>query len=199
MTEARTPRGIEFAIAAAAVIGIVASGVSRIIAGENGLFGVWPFLFGFFTIWVNALVALAYGLRWRGGFVRGLATTMIVLVGLVYHVQLSHLRELRDVWQWTGNALTHYAVPVLVFADWLWFGPRGVKWRWAGAWLLFSLAYTLFALVRGALTDVYVYPFLDVATLGWDGFFRSVAAMSAGFLLVGLLMVALRKAMTRLR
>ncbi len=199
MTTARTPRGIELAIAAAALFGIFASGVSRILAGESGLFGVWPFLFGFFTIWVNALVVLAYGLRWRSGFMRGMTATMIVLVGLVYHFQLSHLRELRDVWQWTGNALTHYAVPMLVFADWLWFGPARTRWRWALSWLLFSIVYTLFALVRGTLTGVYVYPFLDVGTLGWRGFAISVAGMSLGFLIVGLLMVALRKAVARLQ
>ena len=199
MSDARTPRNLERLIAAAALIGIVASGVSRILAGENGVLGVWPFLFGFFTIWVNALVALVYGLRWRGGFMRGLAVTMIVLVGLVYHFQLSHLRELRDLWQWTGNALTHYAVPVVVLLDWLWFGPRTVRWRWAAYWLSFSLLYTVFAVLRGTLTGTYVYPFLDVGTLGWRGFGLSVATMSAGFLIIGLIMVAVRKGIARLR
>ena len=47
-------------------------------------------------------------------------------------------------------------------------GPRGiVSWRVAALTLLFPVLWGIFTLVRGPIVDFYLYPFIDVRSLGY--------------------------------
>ncbi|MBU2668314.1 Pr6Pr family membrane protein [Actinoplanes bogorensis] len=112
---------------------------------------------------------------------RGAVTLWIVITGLISHFLLQNGENplpglavadpgLR-VTNWS-LFLVHYVVPVLVFTDWVAFGPRRVSpWRDLWLWILFPLAYGVTSVVRAILIptypDRYPYFFLDPTSHGY--------------------------------
>jgi hypothetical protein len=112
---------------------------------------------------------------------RGAVTYWILITGLVAHIVLNHganplpglvhgdaqaLLENRSVF------LLHYVVPVMVFVDWVAFGPRRTsRWWDVAVWLLYPLGYSLVSIARAvwfpAATDRYPYSFLDPTGHGY--------------------------------
>jgi hypothetical protein len=152
--------------------------------------------FGFFTVLSNLFVALiasagalsnrpaSPNLFYRPQMV-GCATTAIVLVGLTYHALL------RELWDPTGaqkvaDVLLHSVVPVATFAHWfIYRGHDRLPWWAPFAWCLYPLLYFVGMLARGALTDIYPYPFVDVSALGLVRVLRNAVALLALFTLLG--------------
>lgn len=162
--------------------------------GATVLFAVWRF-FGFFTILANCAVVLisaALVFRPGGRFAtprgRLMATTAIVLVGLVYSVAL------RSTWQPTGwqavaDHLLHDVTPILFLATWL-VGSHGDLNRKDVAWVAVPpLLYFAYALTRGSLDGWYAYWFLDPAEMALVALAGSVLLLSGAFLAVGALLV----------
>lgn len=149
-------------------------------------------LFGYFTITTNLLVALLFtaivtGWRAAPRLVAG-ATLCIALVGVVYALLLRGL-ELAGGSP-LANVLLHLATPIMVPLFWLTCVKKGaLTWREPLWWGAYPLAYFVYALVRGAMTGRYAYPFMDVNALGmvWVGV--NAVVIGAGFLAVGLGMV----------
>ncbi len=144
---------------------------------------------GFFTVLTNLLVALhfaaiAAGWRIPGARVAGLVL-WIGLVGVVYHLILARLWSPQGLAWWADQGL-HTLVPLLVAAWWLAFCP---VWRPDGravlGWMAWPLAYVAYALLRGAFTGFWPYPFLDPAANGAGGVALNVLGLTAGFLLAG--------------
>jgi hypothetical protein len=52
------------------------------------------------------------------------------------------------------------------------------------------LLYLLYALLRGALSGIYPYPFLDATRIGWTRVTLNAGAIAAAFILVSFLLVA---------
>ncbi len=74
--------------------------------------------------------------------------------------------------------------------------PKGrLGWRHVWPWLAFPAVYTGTSLVRGALMRVYPYPFTDVAALGYRRVLGNIVLLFAGFLALGLVYVAIDRAM----
>jgi hypothetical protein len=75
---------------------------------------------------------------------------------------------------------------------WLFFVPKQKLTNNRGfTWLLFPLGYLAYTLVRGALANLYPYPFMDVTQLGYqqvliNSFFMVIAFVVFGaiFLLI---------------
>lgn len=147
--------------------------------------------FGYFTIDTNILAALCLsfiainsnsktGLFFsKAGTVTAI-TVYIMIVGIVYNVIL------RSLWAPEGlqkivDELLHSVIPVFFVLIWVFFIPiEQLKWKMAFGWLIFPLIYMIYALVLGAATKFYPYPFVDVNELGY----KKALLNAGGILLV---------------
>lgn len=152
-------------------------------------------LAGYFTILTNLIVAatltaIAIG-RAVGVSLIGAATLFIAIVGIVYSLVLRALWN-PDGWQKVADMGLHDAVPLLAVAFWFAFVPKGgLAWRDPVIWLAFPLAYFVHALLRGATTGWWAYPFLNADALGHATVLRNAVILTAAFLGLGLVLVAL--------
>ncbi|WP_144121217.1 Pr6Pr family membrane protein [Catellatospora sichuanensis] len=168
--------------------------------------GGGPGIAVYFTVQSNLIVAAVFGLAafGRGGVrLRGAATLYIAITGTVYHLVLTNPASpffTADPGADTmHNLLLHTATPLLAAIDWLLVNRERVRWWHAGAWLAYPLAYLAFALVRGALTGSYPYPFIDVAALGYGAVAVNAVVFSVLFFLLGLLLIGLGELARRVR
>ncbi|MFN4057713.1 MAG: Pr6Pr family membrane protein [Roseinatronobacter sp.] len=159
-------------------------------------------LSGAFTILTNTLVAVTMlrvaimGRRASFGWM-SMLTMSIIMVGVVYHALLADLRILTGLAWWADQGL-HTLVPVAM--AWFWLmevarvDPRtGRPWLW----LLWPMGFLVYALVRGRMTGRYVYPFLNVERIGWDGVALYVLGIGAIFAALAFGMAALGRRMPR--
>jgi hypothetical protein len=173
------------------------------LAVENGrgvVFGVVVY-FGYFTILTNLLVAVSLSAPLVGpGSALGrfvvrpdVATTVataIVLVGLAYHVLLRRTWDPQG-WQLVADVTLHYVTPVLFLVYWLFGVPkRTLGWGAIPKGLLYPLGYFIYVLLRGAVTGLYPYPFIDVSALGYGVVVVNGLGLLVAFLVVAALLVA---------
>jgi hypothetical protein len=175
-------------------------------AGTGLLAAVGSFL-SFFTVLTNLLVAVALAATAPAVPPRAFlplvepsgATALagyITVVGVVYSLVL------RQLWHPTGaqlvaDILLHDIMPLAYVSYWLALVPKGrLRWQHVWPWLAFPAVYTAASLVRGALIHV-SYPFIDVAALGYQRVLGNMALLFAGFLVLGLMYVAIDRAMRR--
>ena len=164
--------------------------------GRGALHGTLAFL-AYFTVLTNLFVALSATLPLVAGAtppgrffakpeVLGCAITSIVIVGAGYHLLL------RNAWspqglQLLADNLLHYVVPLCALAYWVVFAPRNRLAALAPlAWCIYPVGYFIYALIRGELTGMYPYYFIDVAELGFAKVLANSAAMLVVFLMVGM-------------
>lgn len=188
--------------AAAALVALVAW--SGLLAGCVAVFGrtgsvgatAW-IMSAYFTNTTALLVAvlftgLALGAPFRGrpSFLAG-AALMVLLVGIVQRLLLHGLRTLHGA-DALADVLLHIVLPVLVPAFWLAFADKGrLRLRDPLLWAAYPLAYLGYALARGASGGHYVYPFIDLPQIGGIMVLAHVAAITAGFLASGAMIVLL--------
>jgi len=134
--------------------------------------------FSFFTNLSNlfAVVVFTVGgvrtLRRRPGsrawdVVRLIAVVNMVFVGLVFNLLLTEVAG--GVLPWV-NVVVHMVMPVAVLVDWLVLPVgRRLPWAAAGLGLVVPVLYSVYSLVRGAVTSFYPYPFYDPEALGGYG------------------------------
>ncbi len=132
---------------------------------------------GYFTILTNLLGALALTAgasrapSWLGERLRHPAAihaiaTLLLLVGVAYSLLLMHLWEPTG-WQLLADVLLHHALPLAFLGYWALAVPRGaVRLRELAPWVAWPAAYFVLHTVRGRLSGVYPYPFLDDSVLG---------------------------------
>ena len=147
-------------------------------------------LAGFFTILTNALMAAtmltiaATGRRLSFGWMT-MVTMSMIAVGVVYHLLLAHLFHFTGLNWWTDQAF-HTILPA--FMLWFWLmettrhNPRGGQPLW---WLIWPAGYAVYAMMRGAVTGWYPYPFLDIGQLGLGAVAVNMAGLVAGFAVLG--------------
>ena len=165
---------------------------------------VWQTLsrmLAYFTILTNLVVAAYYSIRlispdsatgrWLAQPSVGSGIAMYVtLVCVIVHLILRHLQVL------TGNALLadtilHYVTPILFVIFWIgWVPKRSLQSRHALWWTLYPLAYFLYAMLRGAGSDFYPYPFINVAKLEFQAVVINAALISLTFFVAGLALIA---------
>jgi len=169
-------------------------------SGKGRLAGLVTY-FSFFTILTNILVAMALTAPLVRGSSRitaffsrpsvntGIATS-IAVGGIAYVLLLRHVWDPKGL-QLVADVLLHYVMPVLYIVYWWLAVPKGDLRRadvWY--WMLYPVAYWLFAMVRGALTGFYPYHFIDAGTLGYTRAFANAVGVLLGFVAVALLLVA---------
>ncbi len=158
--------------------------------------------FGYFTVLTNILVALVLTLplvtpastagrfAWRPGTQTATAAA-IAAVGVAYFLLLRNVWSPRG-WQLLADAVLHYLTPILFLAHWWFVVPKsGLRWFHVPAWLSFPTGYMIYMLVRGELTGLYPYYFLDAGALGYGKVLANGLGMLLGFVLMAsLLLVA---------
>ncbi|WP_066557297.1 Pr6Pr family membrane protein [Croceicoccus bisphenolivorans] len=182
-----------------AAIGLALFALQIVLSiGKTGSFvGAMLVLTRFFTILTNAAVVVAM-LRVGIGRVPGhrfmlAMVTAIAMVGIVYHAVLADLQNLSGLDLLTDRGF-HTAIPLLTVVWWVLFGGTpGVVWRDL-AWVLpWPIAYCAYALVRGAMSGIYPYPFIDLPVIGWAMLMMNVAVLAAIFAVVGAVFVAVAR------
>ncbi|NLA11133.1 MAG: Pr6Pr family membrane protein [Firmicutes bacterium] len=160
----------------------------------------------YFTIQSNILVALAllyFLLSPENGririIVRGSVLLSIIITGLVFHTLLvPQFGELFGGGIDLSGHLTHTIAPVGFLLDWLLFERKGLMQPAdLPFWTLYPLLYWLFSIWQGAETGFYPYFFMDVSTLGYGGALLWLAALSAFFLIIGLLLLGIDRLLAR--
>jgi len=152
--------------------------------------------FSYFTILTNLLVASA--LTWprqlgTPGIVTGIAVS-IGIVGIVYNLVL------RQLWNPQGaqrivDIILHDVMPVLFLVYW-WLAvpPRSLQLREVPTWLGFPGAYLVYALLGGAFTGRYAYPFIDVVAIGYGRVAANASLVLLAFVLLGSVLVCVNRA-----
>lgn len=158
-------------------------------------------LLRFFTVTTNLLVAilftaLAFGRTVSPRAVTGV-TLAIMLVGIVYMLLLRGLLELSGG-ALLADALLHKVTPVLVPLWWLAFTTKGTSRRTDPLlWAIYPALYLPYALVRGLSGDIYAYPFINVARLGWAQVAINCTVIAACFIAAGYIVLWIDQAMAR--
>lgn len=105
----------------------------------------------------------------------------IAITGVVYHVALAQLFELKG-YAFVADQLLHTVVPILAVGGWLIFGPRRrVSWSIVGWAMLVPIGWTVFTLIRGPIVNYYPYPFIDVDLHGYGTVFVNMALIAGLF------------------
>lgn len=150
-------------------------------------------LLRYFTILANLAVALlfsaiALGRRPSPSLIAG-TVLAILLVGIVAILLLRGLLDLSGGAA-LADTLLHKVTPILVPLWWLAFAAKGRltlhdPWRWA----IFPALYLPYALARGLAGDLYAYPFINIARLGWGQVIINAVAIAIGFVMAGYALV----------
>jgi len=100
----------------------------------------------------------------------------------------------------TRLQIVHQLTPVAALAHFLLLVPHHrLRVRHAGLWLLYPVAYCVFATIRGAVSpgSAYPYGFIDVSVLGYGGLLLNVLIYGVGFFALGLVLVGLDRLLPR--
>ncbi len=154
----------------------------------------------FFTTQTNLFVLLWYSaalLFWQRDWakvllqpvVKGAFTLYITVTFIIFFIVLQPLANPEGVYVYT-NAIVHYVTPIAFIIDWILFEKKRIyQWRYALIWLVYPIAYLVFALTYGSLTGDAIYPFLNVTALGLNGLATWIAILTGVFLVLGLIYV----------
>lgn len=178
-------------------------------AGRS-LLGSIIFLFSFFTILTNIGAVLVHtsllsstGYAWLPAFAGSrMRAGIAVSIALVFIVYASVLAQL---WQPQGlfllcDVLLHYVTPVLFVLWWLVAGANGgTRWGDISWWMLYPVAYLIYALARAPFAGEVPYPFLDVAKNGAASVAISAAAITGLFLVLCVVAVVVDHGVARIR
>lgn len=160
--------------------------------------------FSFFTIETNFLVALVLTIFCARPQAEQFLTTpsvtsalvvYIIIVGVVYALLL------RNLWHPHGLRLLadialHDAIPSLYPLYWLAFLRKGsLRWSDPAWWLVFPVLYFVYSMLRGAAFGTYLYPFFDVAQIGFARVAMNGIVLLAGFIGLGVVLTAVDHAL----
>lgn len=148
------------------------------------------FMIRHFTILTCGLVGVlmaceAFG-RKVGANWHASATISIILVGVIYQLFLAPPEPLTGI-EWWSDFGRHAAIPVLTVVWWVGWAPKPLALKSLPLWLLWPVAYCVYALIRGVVSGQYAYFFIDVDLLGAAQVALNIVAMVTAFSLVGLL------------
>ncbi|MBX3281324.1 MAG: Pr6Pr family membrane protein [Acidobacteria bacterium] len=162
--------------------------------------------FSYFTILTNIVVAVTttaiaffpstkIGRFFSRPGVQTAVAVYITIVGLVYSLLLR--ASLTGLWAVADHGV-HDVVPIAYVVFWFICTPKsGLGWKDPIKWLSYPLAYVAYSLVHGAFTGWYPYWFVDISKLGYAVGLRNAAGVILGFVVVGLIFVAVGRAFSR--
>jgi hypothetical protein len=157
---------------------------------------------GYFTILTNILVGLAFTAPFlaptntlRSFFerqaVRAAIALYILVVMVVYWAVLAQIHHPVGL-SAVANVGLHLVVPVLYILDWLVFAPKDkMSFKRIPLWVIYPMVYGIYTIIRGALSGVYPYPFLNVTELGIGQVSINMLGFTAFYALGGAVFIAL--------
>ncbi|KPY31082.1 Integral membrane protein [Pseudomonas savastanoi pv. retacarpa] len=169
-------------------------------ADHASLLGGLVRFLSFFTVLTNTLAAVALSCAltarqsaghrfFRHPVVCGGIAVSIVLVGIAYNILLRHLWHPQG-WQWVADELLHDIMPLAFVLYWWLYVPKGaLRLRHVPLWAIYPIIYFAYVLLRGHMLGDYLYPFIDVGTIGFPKAFINALGVLLGFLLVALLLL----------
>lgn len=181
---------VSASIVAIAAVGALA--IDLVVASETFHGDLWAALrrtSAFFTVLTNLIVAIhfmaiAAGWKVESARVAGMVL-WIGLVGVVYHLVLAGLWSPQGLAWWSDQGL-HTLVPLLVTLWWLAFAsPWRPSARAVLKWMVWPLAYVIYAVARGTFTGFWPYPFLDPGSSGVLGMGVNLLSLTLVLLLAG--------------
>ena len=111
--------------------------------------------------------------------VRGAAVVYMSVTGIVFTLLLSNT-DVDTAIPWV-NTVVHQLMPIVIVADWLLDPPADrLTTRQGLLWLTFPLAWLAYTLIRGSLTGLYPYPFLNPANGGYGSVAIYIVAILVG-------------------
>jgi hypothetical protein len=164
---------------------------------QASLLGGLVKFFSYFTVLTNTLVAVALtcavtdrhsaGHRFfRSPVVCSGITVSILVVGIAYSLLLRHLWSPQG-WQWLADELLHDIMPLIFLGYWWLFVAKGkLRLKHVLAWGLYPVLYFGYLLFRGDTIGDYVYPFVDIGTLGVVTAMGNALGVLAGVMVISL-------------
>ena len=117
--------------------------------------------------------------------VRAALATYIFMVSVVYHMLIVPYWNPQGFTWLTATGL-NTVMPILYIVDWLFFAEkRPIFYKHLPYWLIYPAVYGVTSIIRGLLTTVYPYPFLNVTELGIGNVLLNMLGLVAVFALVG--------------
>ncbi len=123
---------------------------------------------------------------------------LIMVTFFVYNILLAKDSSVVDYFTSLNNMLMHVILPIMFVLNWVLFYEHGkMKWYWPLLCVIMPLIYVAFILIRAAMigtstnTILYPYFFLNVAELGWAGFFAWIMVLLVVFVALGYLLYLL--------
>jgi hypothetical protein len=173
--------------------------ISAYLKTGRSLAGTLVQLFSYFTILSNLLAVICLTALFKANSRLGKCffqprvfsaiALYITIVGVVYNLVL------RSLWHPAGlfklaDELLHSLNPVLFVVYWLVYAPKAnLKWVQALSWLGFPLGYSVYIFIRGSISHLYPYPFMNIDKLGVPQVAINSLLMLIAFLLIGFLFV----------
>lgn len=160
--------------------------------------------FSFMTIWTNVVIALNYTVPllfpksklanfFEKPVVQGALLIYILVVGLIYHFFLANQWNPQG-WDKVTDVILHYIVPLLYLLFWILFSEkRKLKYINSIQWLIYPLIYVAYSLIKGAVTNLYPYPFIDVSKMGYTNALINTGYILLGYLILGIILVFIDK------
>lgn len=131
------------------------------------------------------LLASAYAL-WRGykwkhlDLFRGASSIYMIITGVVFAVLLSGEDPTKLTAVPIDNTILHQIMPVVLALDWILNPPaKRISFGRSLLWLVYPIFYAACALVRGALTGWYPYPFFNPEPNGYGPVVVTIIGISA--------------------
>ncbi|MCI1984671.1 MAG: Pr6Pr family membrane protein [Bifidobacteriaceae bacterium] len=179
--------------------------------------GAIPSKWVFFTIQSNIAVGIVFA--WAGlatllrgvqppAWLKGCLTLYILITGLVANFILHIQAGAPYVLGISTTLMVHAIVPIGAAIDFLLFDShRRFKWHYAFSWLIYFPLYLGFVLLRANFypnsgpghdnlpKSPYPYNFIDVQQIGWAQLGINIVIYLAAFLVLGLIIVGLDRAL----
>lgn len=161
--------------------------------------------YAYFTSQSNLIVAVVFA--WAGlatilrgdlppAWLKGATTLFIAITALVSLLVLDPESpgNATELLGFTNVGIKHELIPILVAIDFLLVDRhRRLKWVYAAWWLLYPLAYLVFATIRGGFWPHVGYPygFVDVHEIGYLGLLQNIVIYGIAFWVLGLAIVGI--------
>ncbi len=183
--------------------------VDVLMSGEHAnIFAATLYYFGYFTILTNILATLALTAPFLAPTtklhrffekpaVRAAIALYIFVVAAVYHTMLARLWQPKGI-QLVTDISFHTIMPALYLLDWFFFAPkRPMRFGHIPYWIIFPFLYGVFTIIRGALSGVYPYPFMNITELGMAAVLINMAGFTAFYAVGGAAFIGLGRLLSK--
>ncbi|MBI9010526.1 MAG: Pr6Pr family membrane protein [Tenericutes bacterium] len=182
-------------------LGIIFTLIYHVLDNPTTMLASGLGIFKYFTILSNLVVTVYFWLLFslkqdkyeKFNKLLGGVTIYITVTGLVFvFILQSGFHQVGlDL---LGSILCHYIIPILTVAFLIIYRKDyHFKFKDILVWMIFPLAYIGFVLIRGAFTSNYIYPFLELDSLGAVKFLLNVFALLFFFIALSIILVFLTR------